>query len=401
MTFVLACVMAIGFGNSDVKADITPDGSMATVTGDETMTGTEYGSILVGTADTPGNLTIKSGEYGQILLINGSITIEDGLFQEPIMNGTMDYMTMEVSGGGELVINGGDFYGMTGTCGGTTTINGGDYKGSLYCSGGNLVINDANVSTNIYASIDFDDMTGKGTVTVNGGTFTETISGGAAIHVPVDNYARLKLAGGTFSAEGDAKAGISVDFSKTQLTAQQIVDTIVAEGYQLSDESFTESKAYDLYSYASAKTVKVEKKAEKSATLKFDTEGGDVLSDISNTLGSVIDLANIVPAKAGYQFDGWYTDAAFTNKVTSITLSENTTLYAKWVKAVTEGTAGTTATTQEEIKAADTVADTAKAKTVSKAPKTGDHSFAGLVLTMMMLSGAAFVAGSKLRVSEK
>ena len=39
--------------------------------------------------------------------------------------------------------------------------------------------------------------------------------------------------------------------------------------------------------------------------------------------------------KTGYTFNGWYTDSALTNKLTSFNtsaFSEDVTLYAKWTK---------------------------------------------------------------------
>lgn len=50
-----------------------------------------------------------------------------------------------------------------------------------------------------------------------------------------------------------------------------------------------------------------------------------------NTLKS--DFILLSPSKAGYTFDGWYSDSAFTKKVTNITKGStgNKTYYAKWI----------------------------------------------------------------------
>ena len=105
-----------------------------------------------------------------------------------------------------------------------------------------------------------------------------------------------------------------------------------------------------------------------SYTLTFDTNGGSKIDSVSKTSGAVIDLAGYVPTRTGYVFDGWYSDAKLTNKITSVKLTKNMTVYAKWTEkygdnpftdvandayyadaviwAVSEGiTSGTTATT--------------------------------------------------------
>ena len=65
-------------------------------------------------------------------------------------------------------------------------------------------------------------------------------------------------------------------------------------------------------------------------TLSFDTDGGNAIKAVTAEKGTVIDLSKYVPVKDGYTFDGWYADKALTKAVTSVKLTENTTVYAKW-----------------------------------------------------------------------
>ena len=65
-------------------------------------------------------------------------------------------------------------------------------------------------------------------------------------------------------------------------------------------------------------------------TLTFETNGGSVIDPVTKRYGSVIDLTSYTPTKEGYSFTGWYTDEALTDKIESITLIGDTTVYAGW-----------------------------------------------------------------------
>ena len=70
--------------------------------------------------------------------------------------------------------------------------------------------------------------------------------------------------------------------------------------------------------------------AVSTYTLTFDTNGGSKIDSVSKVGGAAIDLTGYVPTRAGYDFDGWYSDAKLTDKVTSVKLTKNMTVYAKW-----------------------------------------------------------------------
>ncbi|MDO4540346.1 MAG: S-layer homology domain-containing protein, partial [Syntrophomonadaceae bacterium] len=65
-------------------------------------------------------------------------------------------------------------------------------------------------------------------------------------------------------------------------------------------------------------------------TLTFDTNGGSAISSISRAEYSTISLDRYTPKRAGFAFTGWYSDEGLTNKITSIRLTRNTTVYAGW-----------------------------------------------------------------------
>ena len=64
-------------------------------------------------------------------------------------------------------------------------------------------------------------------------------------------------------------------------------------------------------------------------TIKFNTNGGSSINDITQDYDSVI--TEIIPLKLGYDFVGWYSDSLFSTSYTLTTMpAENITLYAKW-----------------------------------------------------------------------
>ena len=67
-------------------------------------------------------------------------------------------------------------------------------------------------------------------------------------------------------------------------------------------------------------------------TLTFDTNGGSAIAKVTKEKGTTVDLEQYVPTREGYTFAGWYSDEALTQKVTSVKLNGNTTVYAKWTE---------------------------------------------------------------------
>ena len=66
--------------------------------------------------------------------------------------------------------------------------------------------------------------------------------------------------------------------------------------------------------------------------LRFDVNGGNAISALRRVENTTIDLNNYTPVREGYRFTGWYADAALSERITSIRLTEDTTVYAGWQK---------------------------------------------------------------------
>lgn len=69
-------------------------------------------------------------------------------------------------------------------------------------------------------------------------------------------------------------------------------------------------------------------------TLTFDTNGGTAIAKVTKNKGTTITLSDYTTTREGYTFAGWYADEGLTDKVTSITLNANKTVYAKWTENV-------------------------------------------------------------------
>ncbi len=72
--------------------------------------------------------------------------------------------------------------------------------------------------------------------------------------------------------------------------------------------------------------------ATTNYTLTFNVGSGDAIDPMVYRAGSSVMLP--VPTYAGHDFAGWYLNAEYTgDPVTSVTMTANTTVYAKWVES--------------------------------------------------------------------
>lgn len=67
-------------------------------------------------------------------------------------------------------------------------------------------------------------------------------------------------------------------------------------------------------------------------TLSFETNGGSAVKAVTAEKNAVIDLTKYAPTKEGYDFSGWYSDSKLTTAVTSVTMTKDITVYAKWTE---------------------------------------------------------------------
>lgn len=90
-------------------------------------------------------------------------------------------------------------------------------------------------------------------------------------------------------------------------------------------QSVSVSLTFSVGSPVTSGTATTEKR-----TLHFDTNGGLPLDDVVRGLGAPVELWPYTPVRAGYLFQGWFSDQALTKAVSSVVLTKDTTIYAKW-----------------------------------------------------------------------
>lgn len=154
------------------------------------------------------------------------------------------------------------------------------------------------------------------------------VSGDPAVVVDGGSGSGLYAEGATVTIKADSKSGYT--FARWE---------VVSGGITLTD-----SKATETTFTMPAANVELRATYTRNSsgggggggvstyTLTFDTNGGSKIDSVSKVGGATIDLTGYVPTRAGYDFDGWYSDAKLTDKVTSVKLTKNMTVYAKWTE---------------------------------------------------------------------
>ncbi len=140
---------------------------------------------------------------------------------------------------------------------------------------------------------------GSGSTT--GGEYTE----GAVIHINAGTRSDYRFSGWTSSNGGSFADASSASTTFTMPAA----DTTVTANWQYNGGTGSTTDYY---------------------RLTFDTNGGSEIASIRRAEYTTIDLADYIPTREGYEFTGWYADEDLTDKVTSIRLTRNTTIYAGW-----------------------------------------------------------------------
>ena len=162
----------------------------------------------------------------------------------------------------------------------------------------------------IPAAMPAEDLTIKAKWTVNTYTITYDLDGGTA----EGNPASYTVESGAITLAEPAKPGYTfTGWSGTDLEGADNQDVTIPAG-STGDRSYT--------AHWQVNTV--------YSTLRFETRGGSALATLALPYGSRVDLTKYVPTREGFAFTGWYTDRELTQRVTSLTLTNSTVVYAGW-----------------------------------------------------------------------
>ena len=162
----------------------------------------------------------------------------------------------------------------------------------------------------IPAAMPAENLTIKANWTVNTYTITYDLDGGTA----EGNPASYTVESGAITLAEPAKPGYTfTGWSGTDLEGADNLDVTIPAG-STGDRSYT--------AHWQVNTV--------YSTLRFETRGGSALATLALPYGSRVDLTKYVPTREGFAFTGWYTDRELTQRVTSLTLTNSTVVYAGW-----------------------------------------------------------------------
>lgn len=139
--------------------------------------------------------------------------------------------------------------------------------------------------------------------------------------------------------EGQAASFSAADLKAGQTYLWHVVLTDSSGNTTVSPAAaFTAPKAEDSSNGGHGTTGGSGSSSAKTFTLTFDTNGGNAIDKVTKASGTIVDLAAYQPTRDGYVFAGWCSDKALTKTVTSVKLTANTTVYAKWTQAGTADT---------------------------------------------------------------
>ncbi len=248
----------------------------------------------------------------------------------PVHDDTTAWVTLQ---GGTVTATGGA--GAPGIQADRITVNGGTLtavSGGAGCPG--LIGNDSvtigdgmYVKTPAGGSVQADAYQGKDMIAVDADTPAQTV---VVAPAPQSFSITYVLNGGQFGAGQSIGA-----YTPGQVTT---LPTPEREGYLFDgwyeDAAFTGGPVTEIgVDAVGDKTfyAKWEPAPAQQYTLTFETNGGSTVAAVTKPAGTAVALDQ-TPVRSGYTFTGWYTEEALENKVTSVTLTGDMTVYAGWQK---------------------------------------------------------------------
>ena len=189
-----------------------------------------------------------------------------------------------------------------------TGLTAGDYSETLTISGSDGT--SANVQLS-FAVTETAPVTYTLTVELKGGSGSATdgeYPAGKVVNIDAGTRSGYRFVGWTSSNGGTFADPSSASTTFTMPAA----DTTITANWKDNGGGSTGGSTTDYY------------------RLTFDTNGGSEIASILRAEYTTVDLSGYTPNREGYEFTGWYADEDLTDKITSIRLTRNTTIYAGW-----------------------------------------------------------------------
>lgn len=316
-------------------------------------------SIINGTIGTDGG-------YALDITFTGTAPLTIGGW----INGGIDGDILTVENGAKVTVDGSVFLGSSGGANGTVNVTGAGTTLDVSSSMGYAVMCDSvnvengatmNVKAQGEDSIGVEALTG---VSITGGS---TLSAGCDYGVYIFNGKLTMDDSSKLITNGSVAPFCIVDRTSTKSKSDVIALAGIPSGTEIASVQGTDDGyGYTYWSLVpTGGSLKVSDENNEPVTLTgavsgqlsfvkavapsgnsgsstgtvsyklcFETNGGTKISDTYKENGTDIDLVSYKPTREGYEFDGWYSDKELTKKITSIKISKDTTIFAKWVEKV-------------------------------------------------------------------
>ncbi len=163
--------------------------------------------------------------------------------------------------------------------------------------------------------------------------YTQTYDFTSVITEAVTIYAKWNAQMHTVSFEVDGGSAVSNQSVAHGEKASEPTPAPTKAGYTFGGW-YTDAGRTQIYDFNSVITEAVTIYAKWNAqtyTVSFEVDGGSAVSNQSVAHGEKASLPTQAPTKAGYTFEGWYTDVTHTDIYDfNKEITANTTIYAKW-----------------------------------------------------------------------
>jgi uncharacterized repeat protein (TIGR02543 family) len=140
----------------------------------------------------------------------------------------------------------------------------------------------------------------------------------------------------SFKVTFDAAGGSPAPAEQTVVKGEQVSKPTdpTKSGY-IFDGWYNAETKWDFSTTVTA-AITLTAKWIEAVTVTFNPNGGTAFEPVTVAKGEQVYLGNYKPSKDGHVFDGWYTDVGLeTPADNNLTVTANTTLYAKWTSTST------------------------------------------------------------------